>query len=186
MKKSGPGGEWTLTVPTPFVFLVRFIKAEVPDQQLENMAHFLSELGMMHYATLMYCPSMVAASAVFAARCTLNKTPLWSDTLKLYTGYTQEQLMDCAGLLVSFHSNVGNGKLKVSIASSMNRSVQLNPLKSLVDECVRCYGDLETGKTLNDVVTGNYFVLATVFPSTKIVAFICGEDNGFTIMIGFI
>ncbi|XLS59756.1 hypothetical protein HN51_009511 [Arachis hypogaea] len=113
MKKSGPGGEWTLTVPTPFVFLVRFIKAEVPDQQLENMAHFLSELGMMHYATLMYCPSMVAASAVFAARCTLNKTPLWSDTLKLYTGYTQEQLMDCAGLLVSFHSNVGNGKLKV-------------------------------------------------------------------------
>ncbi|KAL1291731.1 hypothetical protein HN51_060258 [Arachis hypogaea] len=105
--------EWTLTVPTPFVFLVRFIKASVPDEQLENMSHFLSELGMMHYATLMYCPSMVAASAVFAARCTLNKTPLWSDTLKLHTGYTQEQLMDCAKLLVSFHSNVGNGKLKV-------------------------------------------------------------------------
>ncbi|KAL1338356.1 hypothetical protein HN51_033011 [Arachis hypogaea] len=105
--------EWTLTVPTPFVFLVRFIKASVPDEQLESMAHFLSELGMMHYATLMYCPSMVAASAVFAARCTLNKTPLWSDTLKLHTGYTQEQLMDCAKLLVSFHSNVGNGKLKV-------------------------------------------------------------------------
>ncbi|KAK7336418.1 hypothetical protein VNO77_16959 [Canavalia gladiata] len=105
--------EWTLTVPTPCVFLVRFIKASVPDQVLENMAHFLSELGMMHYATLMYCPSMVAASAVFAARCTLNKTPFWNDTLKLHTGYSQEQLMDCAKLLVSFHSSVGNGKLKV-------------------------------------------------------------------------
>jgi len=57
------------------------------------MTHFLSELGMMNYATLMYCPSMVAASAVFAARCTLNKTPLWNDTLKLHTGYSQEQLM---------------------------------------------------------------------------------------------
>ncbi|XP_020218604.1 G2/mitotic-specific cyclin S13-7 [Cajanus cajan] len=105
--------EWTLTVPTPFVFLVRFIKASVPDQDLENMAHFLSELGMMNYATLMYCPSMVAASAVFAARCTLNKTPLWNETLKVHTGYSQEQLMDCARLLVSFHSDVGNGKLKV-------------------------------------------------------------------------
>ena len=61
--------------------------------QLENMAHFMSELGMMNYATLMYCPSMVAASAVFAARCTLNKAPLWNETLKLHTGYSQEQLM---------------------------------------------------------------------------------------------
>nr|CAA99990.1 mitotic cyclin [Sesbania rostrata] len=105
--------EWTLTVPTPFVFLVRFIKASVPDEALENMAHFLSELGMMHYATLMYCSSMVAASAVYAARCTLNKSPVWNETLKQHTGYSEEQLMDCARLLVSLHSTVGNGKLKV-------------------------------------------------------------------------
>ncbi|XP_019433324.1 PREDICTED: G2/mitotic-specific cyclin S13-7-like isoform X2 [Lupinus angustifolius] len=105
--------EWTLTVPTPYVFLVRFIKASVPDQELENMAHFLSELGMMHYATLMYCPSMVAASAVFAARCTLNKTPIWNETLKLHTGYSEKQLMNCAQLLVSFHSTIGGEKLKV-------------------------------------------------------------------------
>ncbi|XP_019458931.1 PREDICTED: G2/mitotic-specific cyclin S13-7-like isoform X2 [Lupinus angustifolius] len=105
--------EWTLTVPTPYVFLVRFIKASVPDQELENMSHFLSELGMMQYSTLMFCPSMVAASAVFAARCTLNKTPFWNETLKLHTGYSEEQLMDCAKLLVSFHSTIGGGKLKV-------------------------------------------------------------------------
>ncbi|KAI4348577.1 hypothetical protein L6164_009286 [Bauhinia variegata] len=105
--------EWTLTVPTPYVFLVRFIKASIPDQELENMVHFLSELGMMQYATIMYCPSMFAASAVFAARCTLNKNPAWSDTLKLHTGYSEEQLMDCARLLVGFHSMAGNGKLQV-------------------------------------------------------------------------
>ncbi|XP_073222884.1 G2/mitotic-specific cyclin S13-7-like isoform X4 [Cicer arietinum] len=114
--------EWTLTVPTPFVFLVRFIKASVSaslsvpseqDDALENMSHFLSELGMMHYESLRYCPSMVAASAVFAARCTLNKVPVWNETLKVHTGYSEEQLMDCARMLVSFHSSVGNGKLKV-------------------------------------------------------------------------
>ncbi|KAF1859143.1 hypothetical protein Lal_00000974, partial [Lupinus albus] len=105
--------EWTLTMPTPYVFLVRFIKASVSDQDMENMAHFLSELGMMHYETLMYCPSMVAASAVFAARCTLNKTPIWNETLKLHTGYSEEQLIDCDKLLASFHSTIGDEKHKV-------------------------------------------------------------------------
>lgn len=87
--------EWTLTVPTTYVFLVRFIKASIqPDEELENMVYFLSELGVMHYyPTIMYCPSMLAASAVYAARCTLNKTPAWNDTLKLHTGYSESQLM---------------------------------------------------------------------------------------------
>lgn len=57
------------------------------------MTFYLAELGMMNYATVMYCPSMVAASAVYGARCTLNKTPLWNDTLKLHTGFSEAQLM---------------------------------------------------------------------------------------------
>ncbi|KAE9590479.1 hypothetical protein Lal_00023434 [Lupinus albus] len=130
--------EWTLTVPTPFVFLSRFIKASIPDQELENMVHFLSELGMMHYATLVYCPSMVAASAVFAARCTLNKTPIWNETLKLHTGYSEEQLMDCVRMLVSFHSTLANGKLKVLYRkySDPQRGAvaMLPPAKSLMPE----------------------------------------------------
>ncbi|CAL0332824.1 unnamed protein product [Lupinus luteus] len=130
--------EWTLTVPTPYVFLVRFIKASVPDQELENMAHFLSELGMMHYGTLMYCPSMIAASAVFAARCTLNKTPIWNETLKLHTGYSKEQLMDCAKLLVSFHSSIRGEKLKVLYRkySDPERGAVavLSPAKNLMSE----------------------------------------------------
>lgn len=182
--------EWNLTVPTPYVFLVRFIKASVPDQlvrisflpcytyilpawwcpwsgigldwiatvgarfgsaqppkwgasgnpiqplwytmffkrkkvteawtgnklghsltncyinqlcigsnfgfgfvQMENMVHFLAELGIMNYATIIYCPSMLAASAVYAARCTLNKSPVWNDTLKLHTGFSEAQVM---------------------------------------------------------------------------------------------
>lgn len=55
------------------------------------MVYFLAELGIMHY-TIMYSPSMIAASAVYAARCTLKKTP-WNETLKLYTGFSEPQLM---------------------------------------------------------------------------------------------
>ncbi|TMW94935.1 hypothetical protein EJD97_009583 [Solanum chilense] len=106
--------EWYLTVPTPYVFLVRYIKAAVPsDQEMENMTFFLAELGLMNYTTVIsYCPSKLAASAVYAARSTLNRSPRWTDTLKHHTGYTEDQLRECAKQLVSFHFGAAENKLK--------------------------------------------------------------------------
>nr|P34801.1 RecName: Full=G2/mitotic-specific cyclin-2 [Antirrhinum majus]CAA53729.1 mitotic-like cyclin [Antirrhinum majus] len=106
--------EWYLTVPTPYVFLVRFIKASLPDSDVEkNMVYFLAELGMMNYATIiMYCPSMIAAAAVYAARCTLNKMPIWNETLRMHTGFSEVQLMDCAKLLIDFHGGSTDQKLQ--------------------------------------------------------------------------
>lgn len=114
MEKKILGGlEWNLTVPTPYVFLVRFIKASLPnDPAVENMTYFLAELGIMNYATVLYCPSMIAASAVYGARCTLNKAPFWNDTLGLHTGFSEAQIMECAKALVRFHSNAAENKLK--------------------------------------------------------------------------
>ncbi|XP_058079434.1 G2/mitotic-specific cyclin S13-7-like [Magnolia sinica] len=106
--------EWSLTFPTQYQFLVRFLKAAAASQQMENMVCFYAELALMQYSTIiMYCPSMVAASAVYAAHCTLKKTPSWSETLKHHTGFSEPQLMDCAKTLVKFHSLGGEGKLKV-------------------------------------------------------------------------
>ncbi|KAL1822233.1 hypothetical protein DCAR_0310321 [Daucus carota subsp. sativus] len=114
MEKKILGGlEWNLTVPTPYVFLVRFIKASLPNEPaVENMTYFLAELGILNYATILYCPSMIAASAVYGARCTLNKTPFWNDTLTLHTGFSEPQLMECAKALVRFHSCAAENKLK--------------------------------------------------------------------------
>ncbi|CAN8259735.1 unnamed protein product [Cochlearia groenlandica] len=107
--------EWYLTVPTQYVFLVRFIKASNPDTETENMVHFLAELGMMHYDTLMFSYSMLAASAVYTARCFLNKSPSWTDTLKFHTGYSEYQLMDCSKVLAFIHSRAGVSKLRAVI-----------------------------------------------------------------------
>lgn len=106
--------EWYLTVPTPYVFLVRYIKSSVPsDPEMENMVFFLAELGLVHYTTIVtYCPSVIAASSVYAARCTLKKCPSWTETLKHYTGYSEDQLRDCAKLLVSYHAGLSESKLK--------------------------------------------------------------------------
>ncbi|KAF5958699.1 hypothetical protein HYC85_005924 [Camellia sinensis] len=81
--------------------------------EMENMMYFLAELGIMNYATIIYCPSMLVASAVYTARCTINKSPAWNDTLKLDTSFSETQPMDCAKLLVSFHLMAAENKLKV-------------------------------------------------------------------------
>lgn len=116
--------EWNLTVATPYVFLVRFIKATVPSDkevttqlsllymdilhqtrpftedlchflwlQLENMAFYLAENGLMQYQIVKsFCPSLIAAAAVYAALYNMGRTPFWTETLQHYTGYSEEQL----------------------------------------------------------------------------------------------
>lgn len=113
--------QWNMTVPTPYVFLVRFLKAASGDKevmilelvispmmvvsawlsffetstkmQLEHMAYFFAELALMQYSVILYCPSMLAASAVYAALCTLKKSPLWSERLKRHTGFSEQQML---------------------------------------------------------------------------------------------
>ncbi|KAL2892957.1 G2/mitotic-specific cyclin-2 [Bienertia sinuspersici] len=60
--------EWNLTVATPYVFLVRFIKATVPsDKEMEYMAFYLADNGLMHYQLVVsFSPSMIAAAAMAA------------------------------------------------------------------------------------------------------------------------
>ncbi|KAI3682308.1 hypothetical protein L1987_82204 [Smallanthus sonchifolius] len=100
--------EWNLTVPTPYVFLLRFIKAATAaplETNMENMVYFYAELGMMNYEVIIrFCPSMVAAAAVYAARATLNKGDVWHETLEMHTGFTEAQVMDCAKMMGALHS----------------------------------------------------------------------------------
>ncbi|XP_021745825.1 G2/mitotic-specific cyclin S13-7-like [Chenopodium quinoa] len=104
--------EWYITVPTPYVFLSRYIKASIPDGEMENLVYFLSELALMHYGSISFCPSMVAASAVYVARLTLFKAPGWTETLRTHTGFSESQLMDCAKMLANLHSVAPGHKLQ--------------------------------------------------------------------------
>ncbi|MCL7034280.1 hypothetical protein MKW94_030548 [Papaver nudicaule] len=95
---------WTLTVPTTYHFLVRFIKTAVADKEMEDTAFFMAELGLMQYATIKYSPSLLAASAVYAAKLYLKITPFWNETLEFHTGFSESQVTECAQKLLSFHS----------------------------------------------------------------------------------
>ncbi|KAJ0860172.1 putative cyclin domain-containing protein [Helianthus annuus] len=113
---------WFLTVPTPYVFLVRYTKASVPfDTEMENMVFFLTELGLIHYSVVITnSPSKLAAAAVYAARCTLKKTPAWTETLKHHTGYYEDELRECAKTLVTFHDCASETKLKAVYRKYVN------------------------------------------------------------------
>ncbi|KAL0672296.1 hypothetical protein Bca4012_000276 [Brassica carinata] len=128
--------EWYLTVPTQYVFLVRFIKASMSDPEMENMVHFLAELGLMHYDTLKFCPSMLAASAVYTARCALKKSPAWTETLTFHTGYSESEIMECSKLLALHHSRCGESRLRAvykKYSKVENGGVALvSPAKSLL------------------------------------------------------
>nr|XP_043627564.1 G2/mitotic-specific cyclin S13-7-like isoform X2 [Erigeron canadensis] len=131
---------WILTVPTPYVFLMRYTKASLPsDNETENMVFFLTELGLMHYLIIMTnSPSKLAASAVYAARCTLDKTPAWTETLKYHTGYNEDELKDCAKSLVSLHACASENKLKAVYRKFVNTDkgavALFPPAKNLVAE----------------------------------------------------
>ncbi|TKW12447.1 hypothetical protein SEVIR_5G036300v4 [Setaria viridis] len=105
---------WNLTVPTMYMFIVRYLKAAAAkgDKELENMAFFYSELALVQYTMLIYPPSVTAAAAVYAARSTLQMNPLWTDILEYHTGLTEPQLLDCARRLMSFHALAPESKQK--------------------------------------------------------------------------
>jgi len=111
--------EWNLTVPTVYMFLVRFLKAATlgnkVEKEMENMVFFFAELALMQYDLVTRLPSLVAASAVYAARLTLKKAPLWTDTLKHHTGFreSEAELIECTKMLVSAHSTAAESKLRV-------------------------------------------------------------------------
>ncbi|KAF2540872.1 hypothetical protein F2Q68_00028658, partial [Brassica cretica] len=118
--------EWYLAVPTHYVFLARFIKASVADQRMENMVHYLAELGVMHYdTTIMFSPSLVAAAAIYAARSALHQVPIWTDTLKHHTGYSETQLISGSS------SNKKKGALRKKYSKEERFAVAMIPRPNL-------------------------------------------------------
>ncbi|KAG5390841.1 hypothetical protein IGI04_032382 [Brassica rapa subsp. trilocularis] len=86
--------------PTPKTFLRRFIRAAQASCQslslgveLEFLASYLMELTLIDYHFLKFLPSVIAASAVFLAKWTLDQSNHpWNPTLEHYTTYKASDL----------------------------------------------------------------------------------------------
>ncbi|KAL2472084.1 G2/mitotic-specific cyclin S13-6 [Abeliophyllum distichum] len=69
--------------------------------EVENMVYFLAEFCVMNYATVVYCPSVIAASAIYTARCTLNKAPSISTSGPSYSRSDLRLLLGILGAPLS-------------------------------------------------------------------------------------
>ncbi|KAL1199324.1 Cyclin-A2-4 [Cardamine amara subsp. amara] len=84
--------------PTSKTFLRRFLRAAQasysnPSLEIEFLANYLTELTLVDYQFLKFLPSVIAASAVFLAKWTLNQSSHpWNPTLEHYTTYKASDL----------------------------------------------------------------------------------------------
>ncbi|KAF6167958.1 hypothetical protein GIB67_020528 [Kingdonia uniflora] len=87
-----------VSVPTIQSFLRRFVRAaqasyKDPSLELEFLTNYLAELSLVEYDFLKILPSLIAASAVFLARWTLDQSAHpWNQTLEYYTCYKASDL----------------------------------------------------------------------------------------------
>lgn len=102
---------FNMTVPTPYVFMKRFLKVAQSDEETERLSFFFMELCLVEYATLRYQPSMLAAAAVYTAQCTLKRIPCWNGSIEWHSSYSESQLWECAKMMVQYHQKAGEGKL---------------------------------------------------------------------------
>ncbi|KAF3504605.1 hypothetical protein F2Q69_00045041 [Brassica cretica] len=79
--------DWLVEVSSPLIDIA-FLSVE-----MEFLANYLAELTLVEYNFLRFLPSLVAASAVFLARWTLDQTEdPWNPTLQHYTRYDVAEL----------------------------------------------------------------------------------------------
>mmetsp|Transcript_7468 Transcript_7468/g.21093 ORF Transcript_7468/g.21093 Transcript_7468/m.21093 type:complete len:380 (+) Transcript_7468:501-1640(+) len=113
--------KYELTVPTIRPFLKRCLQAAKGGSKLEFLANYICELALLDYGMLQFLPSMIAASSVILAQITLN-LPVWSSTLSYYSGYSKQELRDCARALHKLFSNAKkSGITAVSDKYAMHR-----------------------------------------------------------------
>ncbi|KAM3343008.1 hypothetical protein P3S68_027974 [Capsicum galapagoense] len=103
--------QYSVSVPTAYVFMTRFLKDAQADKKLEVLSFFLIELCLVEYEMLKYPPSFMAAAAIYTAQCTLYGVKEWTTTCEWPTGYSEDTLLECSRSIVSYHQKAATGKL---------------------------------------------------------------------------
>lgn len=84
---------FNLTVPSPLVFLIRYLKAANASKETKQLASYVCERMQQEYSMLKYLPSTIAASAVWVALNSQRKA--WSANIQAHSGYTEATMRPC-------------------------------------------------------------------------------------------
>ncbi|KMZ74609.1 Cyclin A-like protein [Zostera marina] len=103
--------KWELGVPTVKTFLWRYInscqdQSDGQSSHVEFLSSYLAELSLLEYNCVQFLPSVIAASAVFLARLTIN--PIfnpWTPALYRCSKYKPSDLQDCIKQMFGLQHN---------------------------------------------------------------------------------
>ncbi|XP_022148057.1 putative cyclin-B3-1 isoform X3 [Momordica charantia] len=127
--------KFRLNMPTPYVFMLRFLKAAQSNTQLEHLSFYLIELTLVEYEALSFKPSLLCASAIYVARCMLRISPYWTPLLNKHARYEVSQIRECAEMILKFHQSAQLGQLKVTyekyMKSDFSAVAAVKPLEKL-------------------------------------------------------
>ncbi|XP_029632953.1 putative cyclin-A3-1 isoform X1 [Octopus sinensis] len=92
-----------LSIPTPIVFLGRFLLAELHKREVEDLCKYLMNLALVDHEFVVYRSSEITASALLLSRYVLkpNIKEAWTPGLTYYTGYKRFQLDSCVKKLAT-------------------------------------------------------------------------------------
>ncbi|KAH7850956.1 hypothetical protein Vadar_005122 [Vaccinium darrowii] len=129
--------QFNMSVPTPYVFMKRYLKAAQSDRKLELLSFFLIELCLVEYEMLNFPPSFLAAAAIYTAQCTLYGIKQWSKTCEWHSNYSEDQLLECSKLIVSYHQKAATGRLtgvhRKYCTTKFGSAAKCEPAKFLVE-----------------------------------------------------
>ncbi|XP_042468258.1 cyclin-A2-1-like [Zingiber officinale] len=108
-----------LSLPTTKTFLRRFLQAANASHENQTLTfgyltNYLAEMTLVEYSFLKFLPSIIAASAVFLARWTLESNHTnhpWNSTLEHYTCYKATDLKEAVLALRELQMNSKNSPL---------------------------------------------------------------------------
>ncbi|BBH01430.1 cyclin b3 [Prunus dulcis] len=123
--------KFRLNAPTPYVFMLRFLKAAQSEPKLEHLAFYLIELCLVEYEASRFKPSLLCAAALYVARCTLQITPAWTPLLCKHARYD----VDSAEMILKVQKVARVGRLKVTYEKYMRPDLSgvaaIKPLERL-------------------------------------------------------
>ena len=105
-----------LTVPTPFQFLSRLVKAAGADKPLAHLAQYYVELALPEYACLRFRGSQLAAAAMYCAIRAVRGTPEgspdgWTHALARHSRFSEAEILPCAHALARLQRKAAGASL---------------------------------------------------------------------------
>lgn len=100
------GMKYMLTFPTPYTFLVEYMKYVAPAGGcVDQFALYLLDLCAIESCMLLYKPSHLAASAMYVSLCTfrVHNTTALIRKLEERSGYPEKELKEVTKKIVGFH-----------------------------------------------------------------------------------